>query len=117
MCSLNFMRYIKTFKFSGSKQQLVSQFVASTRIISKYNAQIALQMQNWDLDKAIHWFHEHKNDDEYKNGAETEFDSNEKEQGKVFVLPSLKSSNQKIVSIDIFMNFQTNECYFQMSYV
>ena len=88
------MRYIKTFQFSGSKQHLVSQFVASTRIINRNNAQIALQMQNWDLDKAIHWFHEHKNDDEYKHGAETEFDSNEKEQGKVFFSPSLKSSNQ-----------------------
>ena len=45
-----------------------------------------LQRQNWDLDKAIQWFHEHKNDDEYKRGAETEFDLNEKEQGKNLVL-------------------------------
>ena len=93
MCSSNFIRYIKTFQFSGSKQQLVSQFVASTRMINRKNAQEALQMQNWDLDKAIHWFHEHKNDDEYKDGAETEFDSDEKEQGIAFVLLSLKSSN------------------------
>ena len=48
-------------------------------------------MQNWDLEKALNWFHEHKNDDEYKRGAETEFDSNEKQQGKTFVLPFLKS--------------------------
>ena len=48
-------------------------------------------MQNWDLEKALNWFHEHKNDDEYKRGAETEFDSNEKQPGKTFVLPFLKS--------------------------
>ena len=86
MCSSNFIRYIKIFQFPGSKQQLVSQFVASTRMINRKNAQEALQMQNWDLDKAIQWFHEHKNDDEYKRGAETEFDLNEKEQGKNLVL-------------------------------
>ena len=50
-------------------------------------------MQNWDLDNAIKWFHEHKNDDEYKVGAETEFDSNEKEQGNILALPFFKSRN------------------------
>ena len=48
-------------------------------------------MQNWDIEKAIHWFHEHKHDDEYKAGAETEFDSNEMQQGKTLVLLFLKS--------------------------
>ena len=91
ICLVNFIRYIKTFQLSGSKQQLVSKFISNTRIKSRHNAEVALEMQNWDLNKAIHWFHEHKNDDEYKVGAETEFDSNEKQPGKTFVLPFLKS--------------------------
>ena len=91
MGSLTFISFIKAIQFSGSKQQLVSQFVSKTRIRSRNNAEVALQMQNWDLEKALNWFHEHKNDDEYKIGAETEFDSNEKEPGKTFVLPFLKS--------------------------
>ena len=91
MGSLTFISFIKAVHFSGSKQLLVSQFVSKTRLRNRNNAEVALQMQNWDLEKALNWFHEHKNDDRYKRGAETEFDGNEKQQGKTLVLLFLKS--------------------------
>ena len=94
MGSLTFISFIKAIQFSGSKQQLVAQFVSKTRIKSRNNAEVTLQMQNWDLEKALHWFHEHKNDDEYKQILVTEFDYNEKEQGKAVVLLFLKSWNR-----------------------
>ena len=53
---------INTSQFSGSHQQIISQFVSITRIKLRYNAGVVLQQQSWDLDKAIAWFNEHKND-------------------------------------------------------
>ena len=63
---------IDTFQISGSNQQILSKFVRITRIKSRYIAESVLQEQDWDLDKAIAWFNEHKDDDEEKGFLETE---------------------------------------------
>ena len=68
-------------QLQGSAKQMILKFVSIAKmdILENIdNAGVILQENGWNLDKAIAWFYEHKNDDEYrrrlktKNGGNTE---------------------------------------------
>ena len=63
---------------SGSNQHMVSQLVSITRMRWRDWAEWILENEDWNLDRAITWFHNHKNDIEYKDRLETEDELNEK---------------------------------------
>ena len=61
---------------SGSKQYIVFQLVSITRMMRRDWAEWILKKVNRNLDRATAWFYDHKNDDEYKDGLETEDEFN-----------------------------------------
>ena len=77
-----------SFQLLGSNQEIVSHFVSITRIKNRDNAEWVLEEQGWDLDKALAWFYEHKDDEEEREYFETEMEEDEERQGKyiVFIL-------------------------------
>ena len=74
------------FKLSGSNQQILSEFVKITRVKSRNNAEWLLEKEGWNLDSAIAWFYEHKDDDEEKKYFKTEIEDDTEEQGKFLIL-------------------------------
>lgn len=75
---------------------MISQFVSITRLRSRNNAGCVLQEQGWDLDKAISWLYEHKDDDEYKKVLVTELEMINEKPGS-FLFNSLHNLTLKLV--------------------
>ena len=73
------------FQFSGPKEELISQFVNVTKIKSRNNAGWVLKEQEWDLDRAISWFYQHRYDKKYKDALETEDELTEEGKGNIVV--------------------------------
>ena len=73
-------------KLSGSYHQILSEFVKITRVKNRNNAEWLLEKEGWNLDSAIAWFYEHKDDDEEKKYFETEIEDDTEEQGKFLIL-------------------------------
>ena len=57
-----------------------------TRVKDRDNAEWLLEKEGWNLDSAIAWFYEHKDDDEEKKYFETEIEDDTEEQGKFLIL-------------------------------
>ena len=72
----------KLSKLSGSNQQILSEFVKTTRVKLRDNAQWLLEKEGWNLDSAIAWFYAHKDDEEWKDYFEAEIEDNTEKQGK-----------------------------------
>ena len=68
-------------QIQGSTQQMIPKFVSITKMEDRHYAGVVLQENGWNLDKAIAWFHEHKNDDEYRHRLKTENEGNAEEHG------------------------------------
>ena len=78
------------FQFLGSKAHFVSEFVKITKIrnkdAGKNLAEKLFDQISFDLERAVAWFYEHKNDDKYKEHLKTEDESKEEEQGTILVV-------------------------------
>ena len=48
-----------------------------------------MEKEGWNLDSAITWFYEHKDDDEAKEYFEKEIEDDTEEQGRFLILPRL----------------------------
>ena len=57
-----------------------------TRVKNRNNAEWLLKKEGWNLDSAIAWFYEHKDDDEEKEYFEAEVEEDTEEQGKFLIL-------------------------------
>ena len=57
-----------------------------TKVKSRNNAEWLLEEERWNLDSAIAWFYEHKDDDDKKEYFETEIEEGTEEQGKFLIL-------------------------------
>ena len=71
-------------QIQGSTKQMILKFVSVTKmdILENIdNAGVILQQNGWNLDKAIAWFYEHKNNDEYRHRLKTKNGGNTEKQG------------------------------------
>ena len=59
-----------------------------TRIKDRAQAQDILEDEDWDLDSSIDWFHQHKDDDEWKEWLKTEDECNLEQTGKFTYNPN-----------------------------
>ena len=57
-----------------------------TRVKDRDNAEWLLEKEGWNLDSAITWFYEHKDDDEAKVYFKTEIEEDTEEPGKFLIL-------------------------------
>ena len=69
-------------QIQGSAQQIISMFVSITKMEDRWYAEVVLQENGWNFDKAIAWFHEHKNDDKYRIRLKKDCEGNTEKYGK-----------------------------------
>ena len=55
---------------------MILKFVSITKMERRDCAGAVLQENGWNFNKAIAWFHEHKNDDKYRHRLKTENEGN-----------------------------------------
>ena len=74
------------FQLTDSDHEKISQFVSITKIINWDNAKWILEEQNWDLEKALAWFYEHKDDEENLEYFGTEEDEESEENQGIYIV-------------------------------